>query len=269
MKIRVNGEELDITRYDAYHRKRIELTLDAARTTGARRVLELGGDPWLMTSMLASDNDFDLAASVSAQEVTAWPDELDCVAVPYELTTPDGRTAQFTNYSANVERNDIRICGRVDLVLACEIIEHVVRAPHRMLLNANSWLETGGFLLITTPNGTQFENPFHKRAKMPAYRDSVYGRHNYAFTLDGLVDIVESCGFSIEKAEFWNPYKRGGARGIVDFLARVPVGIMREKFSRTLFVLARKTKDCDSAMWLPKVYAPGSMWERVDQTPRL
>ena len=60
-----------------------------------------------------------------------------------------------------------------DIVLACEIIEHLTRAPHVMMLNINSWLKPGGRVVLTTPNGAQFDNPLRVKPKMPDTGDGL------------------------------------------------------------------------------------------------
>ncbi len=51
-KFWVNGQEFNRSKYGSFHDTRIALTLDALREMGARKVIELGGHPWVMTSQL-------------------------------------------------------------------------------------------------------------------------------------------------------------------------------------------------------------------------
>lgn len=265
MIVTVNGERFDLGRYASFHERRIDQTLALVRELGGGRVLELGGHPWAMTSKLLREPGIDLRATVSAEETTAWPDEIPLEKRGYEMEFPDGSRSSFLNYSANIERTMFDIDQPVDLVVACEIIEHLTRAPHAMILNANSWLDVGGKLLVTTPNGAQFENPTHLKAKMPAYRYSSYSRHNYVFTLPLLVDLLECCGFEVERAEYWSPYARTGGARLYRALAAAPNPYLRAKFSQTLVVVGRKVESRATASRLPKAYSPDPDWERVDQ----
>jgi hypothetical protein len=95
----------------------------------------------------------------------------------YWIRTCNNRQARFKNYSANIERTRFKIDETPDTVVACEIIEYLVRAPHVMLLNINDWLPLSGKLLITIPNGAQFSNPLHVKSQTLAYRCNVYERH--------------------------------------------------------------------------------------------
>lgn len=275
MIITVNGETFDLSRYGSLHDRRFDMTLDVVRALGGGKVIEVGAHPWAMTARLLREPSVRLLATISAEEVTAWPDEIPVRAAPYSLTFADGARADFTNYSANVERTLFTVGERVDIVLACEIIEHLTRAPHLMMLNMNSWLKLGGQVVLTTPNGAQFDNPLRVKAKMPELRYSTYSRHNCLFTLDTLTDLVETCGFAIERAEYWSPYDRQGPSNFYKLLMRLPGRFFRDKFAQTLVVVARKVQERTEAARLPKAYEPSAQWEHIiagavtAQTPRV
>lgn len=265
MSKEIVSDKIVLGRYELFHSRRLKITLRTIRALGGGRTVEIGGHPWAMTAKLLDEPLVDLVATVSAEEVSVWPDDLPVTQREVEIFSTGRLLRKFTNFSANIERTRFDIGEQVDLVLACEIIEHLTRAPHIMLLNANAWLRLGGRILITTPNGAHFENPFRIKPKMPAYRASTYSRHNYVFTMAGLTDLVESCGFEVECAEFVSPYPRVGPSRIYPFLGRWPVRYLREKFNQSLHVIARKTKQLEVATRLPRVYVPSPDWELVDQ----
>lgn len=259
----VNGERIDIGNYVRFHRKRIEATLGALRNLGARRVVELGGHPWVMTSALLDEGGFEIVATVSAEEITNWPDDIGVSRRDYRMKTISGRELTFPNYSANIERTRFSIDEKADAVIACEIIEHLVRAPHIMLLNVNQWLPVGGKLFMTTPNGAQFSNPLRRKSARPAYRCNVYSRHNGALTRDQLVDLVELSGFKVRQSGFWNVYQRTGASRIYSALGGIPFNYFRDKFGRTIFLSAEKTKDVTELVRVPKCYERSPHWEFI------
>lgn len=273
MIITVNGKQHDVTRYDAFHGRRFDKTIDLVRNFGGGRTIELGSHPFAMTARLLAEDSVELLATVSAEEVTAWPDEIPVTRHPYILAGEDGHTASFFNYSANLERTLFSVFDssddqrRADLVLACEIIEHLTRAPHTMMLNINSWLNVGGRVLITTPNGCQFQNPFRLRPRMPAFRYSSYARHNFVHTMDTLKDLLEVTGFEIELASYWSPYSRSAGAKLYRYLADLPFEYARAKFCQTLVIVGRKIEDRKAAIRLPKACAPDGLWENVDGVP--
>jgi hypothetical protein len=259
----VNGEHIDVTHYLRFHRKRIQLTLDALRKLAAKKIVELGGHPWVMTSAFLDEGGVEVAATVSAEEITNWPDDIGVTRREYRIKTIGGREVSFPNYSANLERTRFEIDEQPDTVIACEIIEHLVRSPHVMLLNINHWLPVSGKLLISTPNGVQFSNPFRRKSSRPSYRCNVYARHNGAFSLNRLVDLVQLCGFEVLEAGFWNTYERGGLSRIYDALGSLPAKSFKERFHRTIFIVAEKQQEVKELSCLPLCYEPSTQWEFI------
>jgi SAM-dependent methyltransferase len=231
---------------------------------GAGRLVELGGHPWAMTSRLVAEPNVTLEATVSAEEIILWSDEIPVTSKQYEIDIGNGEPKYFRNISANLERTLFPIGTEVDMVLACEIIEHVTRAPHNLLLNINSWLKKDGIVILTTPNGTQLENPFRVRAKMPAFRPSVYSRHNYVFTMDGLVDLVESCGFTVLESKFYSPYTRTGLTNLYRRIYDLGPRYLKNKLAQSLCIVAKKTEARTTASRLPKAYAADAGWDNLD-----
>lgn len=270
MIITVNGKQLDLSRYASFHANRYDQTMALVRSFGGGRTIELGGHPWTMTARLFAEPSIDLVATVSAEEVTAWPDEIPVTFHPYTMGLSDGTVHEWVNVSANLERTLFPItegcvgAGNADLVLACEIIEHLTRSPHIMLLNINSWLKKGGRVILTTPNGSQFDNPLRTKPKMPAYRFSQYARHNYVFTMEMLRDLAETCGFEVEQAEYWSPYVRKGLAKLYRPLSRLPGSYFKNLFAQTIVIVARKTEDRETASRMPRAYAGDGDWERIE-----
>lgn len=261
--IKVDGVELDVTHYRRMHGRRITETLDLLRKFSGRRIVELGAHPWVMTSALVDDPDFDVLATVSAEEATLWPDDFGVVRNDHELVTLGGRRQTVRQYLFNVERRLVTLDEEPDAVLACEIVEHLVRAPHILFLNINRWLSIGGMLVVTTPNGSQFMNPFRLKPRMPAFRAHCYERHSYVYRLADLVELVELCGFEVVESGFWNPYPSQGTRSVARGLAKLPGRYFSEKFERSLVVVARKSRALEVLPRTPRVYELSSDWEHI------
>lgn len=258
----INGEPVGAGRYSGYHDRRMTQTLATLRKMGARRIVEMGGHPWVMTSHLVNSG-MEVCATISAEEVTKWADDIGVTRQPYHLKTAQGREANFSNYSANLERRLFDITETPDTVLACEIIEHCIRAPHVLLLNANHWLPVGGKLLLSTPNGAQFSNPFRRRSPTPAFRCHLYERHEYLFTLEELVDLVSLCGFKVTDAGYWDVYERSGPSSVYGWLAKVPLGYMQDKFQKTIYLAAEKQVTASELPRAPRIYIPHPEWEFI------
>lgn len=259
----VDGTPLDNRRYAQYHAERLDYTMRLLKAAGSRRVIEVGAHPWALTGRIIDDPELQVAATVSAEEVSLWPDDIGVTERPVRIVTDRGNAAEFVNYSANVERTRFTVRAEADTVLACEIIEHLVRAPHVMLLNVNAWLPVGGRLVLTTPNGAQFVNPLRRRPRMPAYRAHAYERHAYVYSLRGLADLVGKCGFAILRSGFCSPYARSGASRLYGLMGAVPLPWFEEKFSRSLYMVAEKRESLEALRATPQVYEPSPDWENI------
>lgn len=261
--VTVNDGTYDVRHFLSYHRRRIGFTVEKLRELGAAKIVEVGGHPWALTAQLIEESDFEVCATISAEEETQWPDDIALRVRPYKITTSTGKTAKLNNYTVNIERRMFDIQETPDTVLACEVIEHLIRSPHVMLLNANRWLSVGGKLLVTTPNGAQFANPFRRKTQTPSYRSNVYERHFYLYTLDNLVDLVTLCGFRIVEAAQVDLFSRRGLSRLYGWLARLPNRYCHEKFRKTLFITAEKVSDVRELSRCPKAYDSRGHWEHV------
>jgi SAM-dependent methyltransferase len=97
-----------------------------------------------------------------------------------------------------------------ELVLACEVIEHMLFDPMHLLLEARRVLQENGRILITTPNIAGLtsvarvlhghDNPqIHSKYQIPAAGAAPEVQHMREYTLAELGDLVTSAGFEIEQ----------------------------------------------------------------------
>lgn len=99
----VNGITLDNRRYARYHAQRFDATIRLLKEAGARHIIEVGAHPWALTARLVDEPDLQVAATVSTEETSLWPDDIDVTERPVRMVTDRRAVAQFVNYSANVE----------------------------------------------------------------------------------------------------------------------------------------------------------------------
>lgn len=265
-RILVNGKEFDNTYYSTYHHQRIAYTMAKLLQIGARKIVEVGGHPWAMTAQIIDSDQLELLATISAEEVTKWPDDIGVKTQTYHIRTPRGEEACFINYSANIERTPFDIQERPDTIIACEIVEHFIRSPHIMFLNINRWLPQAGKLLITTPNGSQFANPFRRKSPTPAYRANLYERHSFLYTLDQLKELVTLCGFKIIDAGYLNVYQVHGLPRLYQMLSKIPLAYFQEKFKKMIYLIAQKEKDTVELEKTPSIYIPSDNWDFIKST---
>jgi 2-polyprenyl-3-methyl-5-hydroxy-6-metoxy-1,4-benzoquinol methylase len=145
-----------------------------------------------------------------------------------------------------------------DLVLLGEVLEHLPR-PGTLLKTAATRLRPGGALIVTTPNGAAPHNwAFlgYDPHKMEAHDRSEMGSglgaretHLFNFRMRTLLETIEAAGLRADRLEFVNSYvvnpigvhrvlPVAAAATLNRVMSRVP--LIREVFTMTLFVLARK-----------------------------
>lgn len=167
------------------------------------KVLELGANPYLFTVLLQRFYAYDLSlANFTGQDIY---DTTMSTAAQRIWSTAFGEDHTFTYTSFNLELSDYPYPDEhFDLVLFCEILEHLVIDPLSVFPKLHRIIKPGGQLLITTPNAARLANVatilsgsnlfdrYH-----PQY--GVYGRHNREFTLEELEVILEQAGFHNEQ----------------------------------------------------------------------
>ncbi len=89
-----------------------------------------------------------------------------------------------------------------DLVLCCEILEHLPEDPVNLLAESHRVLrKPSGRLLLTTPNAARTDNVIRLIRGRNVYEQisgyGVYGRHNREYTLEELGDLLTQCGYEV------------------------------------------------------------------------
>lgn len=163
------------------------------------RCLELGANPYFLTWLLEDHTDLDLSLAsfhgVRGQgtETTSW--------------LPPGASERVTRERSmelfNAEEDEFPYAdGTFDLVLFCEMIEHMLMDPLATLRQIHRILRPGGVLILTTPNVARLENVLrllHGANLYDPYSGyGPYGRHNREFTRHELHRLLEFAGFEVE-----------------------------------------------------------------------
>lgn len=121
---------------------------------------------------------------------------------------PSGRQFEAKGYSEKVPLPD----GSVGLVFALEIIEHLT-SPFHLLSEAYRIVESGGHVVLTTPNVTRIGNVFklligrtpNDRLAPPGYDnpDDEWRPHAREYAMHELVDMLRQTGFCIVETRFF------------------------------------------------------------------
>lgn len=181
--------------------------------------LELGANPYFTTHLLEEYTELELTlANYFGHNGTIEE------TVSY---LPDGATERVeklrTSEMFNVEEDPFPYGDdSLDVVLFCEMLEHMLMDPTATLREIHRILKPNGVLVLTTPNVARIVNvlAFVNGANIydPYSGYGPYGRHNREFTRHELHLLLEFLGFDIETsitadghpvhAESWPKYEQ-------------------------------------------------------------
>lgn len=114
-----------------------------------------------------------------------------------------GKDITSTFLTVNFEDEPIPLPNEsLDLVLCCEVIEHMDVDPMYLMAEINRVLRPGGTLLMTTPNSASSQNVWKI---LNGYRPHFFMsytkgrspyRHNFEYDIHGVSAITEAAGFT-------------------------------------------------------------------------
>ena len=161
-------------------------------------VLELGATPYFMTSLLLYH--FPSLRLELANE----PDRLKYDGGKIRLVNRSrGVDYPFEYKAFNIETDRFPYeDGSFDIVLYCEMIEHLMHDPSHSLYEIHRVLKPGGYLVLSTPNPFRYTNYLRflagKNIYPPFSGYGPYSRHNREFSAAELRLLLRQCNFEIE-----------------------------------------------------------------------
>lgn len=175
--------------------KRFVYTLSLVPERTGQKILELGANPYFTTTLIRKFRNADLqlanffgnGAAAGIQKVT----------VDSTRETIEYQYRQFNIESDVFPYDD----NSFDVVLFCEIIEHLLFDPVHALAEIRRVLKPGGDLIVTTPNVVRLENVRKIIAGENVYDPysdhGPYGRHNREYTQQDLFSLLSCNGFTV------------------------------------------------------------------------
>ncbi len=162
------------------------------------RVLELGAMPYFMTCLL----------------LRQFPHyQMELANEPFRLALDGGHIKllnakrgldhSFTYKAFNIETDQFPYeDGRFDVVIYCEMIEHLMHDPTHSLYEIHRILKPGGRLVLSTPNPFRYTNYLRfltgKNIYPPFSGWGPYARHNREFSIPELKLLLKQCNFDLE-----------------------------------------------------------------------
>ncbi len=188
--------------YHFVHSQRYAITLEALGNIPLQKgmkVLELAASPYGMSAYLCQLFGEDLTLANFAD-----PPEERTVSIGI-----DKCTYKLQEYAFNVEQDTWPLRHEsLDLVIACEIVEHLAMDPMALFAGANRVLKPGGFFFVSTPNSASIQNILKLGRLMPAglaqsFRRPIsiariYERHNREYTPFTIGEMFMASGFKVE-----------------------------------------------------------------------
>lgn len=191
--------EAEMANYAAEDFERFVLTWDLARgLTGA--CLELGANPYFTTALLRRFTPLRLT-------LANWfgPQERAPIIEQRVLFPDEPGPLALTAHHFDIEKDRFPFAdGAFDVVLCCEILEHLAVDPWHALRETWRVLRPGGAFILTTPNVARLENVARLLAGENIYDPysgyGPHGRHNREYTLAELQRLLTHAGYTVEAA---------------------------------------------------------------------
>lgn len=190
-----NAPRKELDEYLKADFKRFLYTLDMI-PPGTGKLLEIGANPYFLSMLLEKYTNYQLyyanffGHGLNRRSIQHMVDE-------------KGKKIGFQFWNFNIEDDDIPFEENYfDIVLFCEVIEHLIRDPMRALLNIKNILKHNGHLILSTPNIGRLENVAKIIAGTNIYdpysSHGLYGRHNREYNPHELHQLLSQLGFDIE-----------------------------------------------------------------------
>lgn len=181
---------------DALDRFRITMALLPPSLAPGARVLELGANPYFLTRLL-------IKRGYKVTCANYFGEDYDGPSVQVVSGQRTGERHEFEFDHFNIERDPFPYADdSFDLVLCCEILEHLPSDPIHMLAEISRVTAPGGSLLLTTPNATRATNLLRIMAGENPYEEmsgyGTYGRHNREYTVAELRLLLDALGYAVD-----------------------------------------------------------------------
>lgn len=175
------------------------------------RMLEIGSNPFFQTLLIAER--FPEVEHLGVNYFGAPVPAMETQAI----TDARNRLKESRFFHADIERHDLAPAGQFDLVLFCEVLEHLPFDPAWALVNIARRLRPGGQLILTTPNPARFDNIVRLIERRETFSDpisgfGIHGRHNREYSASELRDLLQGTGFRILDATSIDVLPEGHSR---------------------------------------------------------
>jgi SAM-dependent methyltransferase len=205
--------------------------------------LELGANPYFTTYLLDQHTKLELTPANYYGQRGETTETVSFVP-------PGGRRrveVSRRSHLFNVEEDEFPFApGSFDVVLFCEMLEHLLMNPLAALRQLHRVLKANGVLVLTTPNVCRLGNVLSLVNGTNIYDPysgfGPYGRHNREYTRHELHRLLEFAGFDVEYSVTADGHP-SDATGRPHYNEVAPLVVSRrDDLGQYLFVRARATR---------------------------
>ncbi|HMJ13369.1 MAG TPA: class I SAM-dependent methyltransferase [Polyangiaceae bacterium] len=187
--------------------QRFTRTLDVIREAVpvGGRVLEIGANPYFVTAVLLKDLRLDVTSL--GRPPIVWPGSPVQACEDHErYLRVDTEIFPIREAVCNAEKDPFPLAdAQFDLVIAAEILEHLIFSPTHFLYEIHRVLKPGGHLVLTTPNAVQLRyllKWISGRSVWDQYSGyGVYGRHQREYTAREIEELLQSLNFTVVQTD--------------------------------------------------------------------
>ena len=250
--------------------KRFVYTLGLVPEKSGQAILELGANPYFTTTLLRKFRDpklslanfFDGSHAEGEQTVT---------------TDETGEVVDYAYQQFNCEKDRFPYADdSFDVVLFCEIIEHLLADPVHALGEIRRVLKPDGILVLTTPNVARLENVARIVAGENPYDPysphGPYGRHNREYTPRDLHELLSANGFNIRTMFTADVHPSSSPsvslRALAPLVKDRPTDLGQYIFCQCSISPDAKTRDLVRPPWLYRTTQTENKLIRDPETPR-
>lgn len=226
---------------------------------GCGKLLEIGANPYFMSMLIRRFTNYKLYCS------NYFGSGLPKKSMQCKVNHR-GEKIEFEFYNFNIEGDDIPLKNHYfDVVIFCEVIEHLTYDPIKALLNIKNLLKDNGYLIFSTPNVSRLENVAKMIAGVNIYDQysgyGLYGRHNREYNKHEIYQLFSQLGFDIEVIFTSDVHDNRSndfcsVRKFIDLIQYRKLDLGQYVFGR-----AKKSRNANTRKpgWLYRSYAPEEM----------
>lgn len=219
---------------------------------GRAKVLEVGSNPYFTTALIRK---FRPDLEVTSLNYFGGPIEWRKQTVEHAVYEGSGQESFTVDYlNINIETDALPFeDDAFDIVLYCEVVEHMTNDPVVSLAHLKAVLRPGGLMIVTTPNVARLENVARLISGANIYDPysgyGPYGRHNREYNRHELHKLLNYCGFSVDVSFTADVHPNHSAHYVdLDRLSDL-IGFRADDLGQYLFI--RCTNDGEAPTQLP------------------